>query len=94
MVAALRNLRSSQAAITSVFPLQNTSQRREIVGENQKFANFPPIFKIINVGRDDIGSLMKSYAEQKGFLSQPRRMLISSYSLENGTLITPLLLFT
>ena len=36
---------------------------------------------------------MKSYAEQEGLLSQPRRMLISSYPLENGTLITPLLLF-
>ena len=36
---------------------------------------------------------MKSYAGQEGLLSQPRRMLISSYSLENGTLITPLLLF-
>ena len=59
----------------------------------EQFANFPPIFKNINVGRDDIGSLMKNYAEQEGLLSQPRRMLISSYSLENGTLITPLLLF-
>ena len=57
------------------------------------FANFPPIFKNVNVGREDIGSLMKNYAEQEGILSQPRRMLISSYSLENGTLITPLLLF-
>ena len=59
----------------------------------EQFANFPPIFKNINVGRDDIGSFMKNYAEQEGLLSQPRRMLISSYSLENGTLITPLLLF-
>ena len=58
----------------------------------EQFANFPPIFKNINVGRDDIGSLMKCYAEQ-GLLSHPRRMLISSSSLENGTLITPLLLF-
>ena len=59
----------------------------------EHFANFPPIFKNVNVSRDDIGLLMKSYAEQKGLLSQPRRMLISSYSLENGTLISPLLLF-
>ena len=59
----------------------------------EQFANFPPIFKNINVGRDDIRSLMKNYAEQEGLLSQPRRMLISSYSFENGTLITPLLLF-
>ena len=59
----------------------------------EHFANFPPIFKNVNVSRNDIGSLMKSYAEQEGLLSQPRRMLISSFSLENGTLITPLLLF-
>ena len=59
----------------------------------EQLANFPPIFKNINVGRDDIGSVMKSYAEQEGLLSQPRKILISSYSLENGTLITPLLLF-
>ena len=59
----------------------------------KKFANFPPIFKITNVGRHDIGSLMKDYAEKEGLLCQPRKMLILSYFLENGTLITPLLHF-
>ena len=59
----------------------------------KKFANFPPIFKNKNVGRHDIGSLMQDYAEKEGLLCQPRKMLISSYFLENGTLITPLLLF-
>ena len=59
----------------------------------KKFANFPPIFKITNEGRHDIGSLMQDYAENEGLLCQPRKMLISSYFLENGTLITPLLLF-
>ena len=59
----------------------------------EKFANFPPIFKNTNVGRHDIGSLMKDYAEKEGLLCQPQKMLISSYFLENGTLITPLLLF-
>ena len=59
----------------------------------KKFANFPPIFKNTNVGRHDIGSLMQDYAEKQGLLCQPRKMLISSYFLENGTLITPLLLF-
>ena len=58
-----------------------------------KFAIFPPIFKNTNVGRHDIGSLMQDYAEKEGFLCQPRKMLISSYFLENGALITPLLLF-
>ena len=59
----------------------------------KKFANFPPIFKNTNVGRHDIGSLMQDYAEKEGLLCQPRKMLISSYFLENCTLITPLLLF-
>ena len=36
---------------------------------------------------------MQDYAEKEGLLCQPRKMLISSYFLENGTLITPLLLF-
>ena len=59
----------------------------------KKFANFPPIFKNTNAGRHDIGSLMPDYAEKEGLLCQPRKMLISSYFLENCTLITPLLLF-
>ena len=36
---------------------------------------------------------MKDYAEKQGLLCQPLKMLISSYFLENGTLITPLLIF-
>ena len=59
----------------------------------KNFANFLPNFKNTNVGRHYIGLLMKHYAEKEGLLSQPRKMLISSYFLENGTLITPLLLF-
>ena len=59
----------------------------------RKFANFRPIFKNYNVGRHDIGSLMKDYAEKEGLLCHPRKMSISSCFLENGTFITPLLLF-
>ena len=59
----------------------------------KNFANFPPNFKNTNVGRQDIGSLMQDYAEKQGLLCQPRKMLNSSFFLENGTLITPLLLF-
>ena len=59
----------------------------------KKFAKFPPIFKNTNVGRHDIRLLMKDYAEKEGLLCQPQKMSISSYFLENGTLITPLLLF-
>ena len=59
----------------------------------KKFGNFPPIFKNTNVGRHDIGSLMQGYAEKERLLCQPRKMLISSYFLENGTLNTLLLPF-
>ena len=57
------------------------------------FNNFPPIFKNAVVSRYDIGDLMKEYAEKEGIRSQPRRMLISSFHLRNGTIITPLLLY-
>ena len=59
----------------------------------KQLANFPPIFKNTKVGGHDIGSLMKDYAEKEGILCQPCKMLISSYFLKNGTLITPLFLF-
>ena len=36
---------------------------------------------------------MKNYAEEERLLSQPRKTLISSFTLQNGTLISPLLLF-
>ena len=58
-----------------------------------KFHNFPPIFKNTLVSKSDIGDLMKSYAEEKRLLSQPRKMLKPSFALQNGTLISPLLLF-
>ena len=58
-----------------------------------KFVNFPPIFKNTLVSKSDIGDLMKNYAEDERLLSQPRKMLISSFTLQNGTLVTPLLLF-
>ena len=36
---------------------------------------------------------MENYAEEEMLLSQPQKMLISSFTLQNGTLITPLLFF-
>ena len=36
---------------------------------------------------------MKTYAEKEGKMCQPQKILISSFTLQNGTLITPLLLF-
>ena len=55
-----------------------------------KFANFPPIFKNIEVGRNDIGDYMKNYTIENDMLKPPQRMLISSFKLENETVITPL----
>ena len=57
------------------------------------FSNFPPIFKNTAVSRDDIGNLKKQYAEKENIIFQPKRMLISSFILTNGTIISPLLLF-
>ena len=57
------------------------------------FANFPPVIKNTVVSRNDIGDLMKEYAEKEEIMSQPRRMLISSFHLKNGNVITPLLLY-
>ena len=58
-----------------------------------KFANFPPIFKNTEVGRNDIGDYMKNYAIENEMLKHPQRMLISSFKLEIGTVITPLFNF-
>ena len=62
-------------------------------GLKYKFSNFPPIFKNFNVSRADIGDYMRDYAIDNDLLKQPQRMLISSFKLENGTVITPLLNF-
>ena len=40
------------------------------------FANFQLLFENTNVGRHDIESLMKDYAEKEGLTSQSRKMLI------------------
>ena len=55
--------------------------------------NFPPIFENTLGSKSDIEDLMKNYAEEEKFLSQFRKSLITSFRLQNGTLITPLLLF-
>ena len=60
-----------------------------------KFANFPPIFKTTwkKVGRNDIGDNIMNYAIENEILIYPQRMLTSTFKLENGTVITPLLSF-
>ena len=57
------------------------------------YSNFPPVSKNTVVSWEDIGTLMREYAEKENIVTQPRRMLISSFNLADGTIITPLLLF-
>ena len=59
----------------------------------ERFANFPPIFKNCDVAKENIGKFMLDYAERNALLLKPQRMLISSYKLNNGIVITPLLKF-
>ena len=56
------------------------------------FSNFPPIFKNTVVSREDIVNLMREDAEKENIMVELRRMLISSFILTNGAIITPLLL--
>ena len=57
------------------------------------FPKFPPRFKNTAVSTDDIGNLMKQYAAKENNTVQPKRMLISSFILTKGTIITPLFCF-
>ena len=57
----------------------------------ERFANFPPIFKICDVGRENIGKFLLDYSERIALLLKPQRMLLSSYKLNNGIVIIPLL---
>ena len=36
-----------------------------------KFENFPPIFKNVEVSKDDIGETMQNYADDNGYLKRP-----------------------
>ena len=45
------------------------------------------------VSRKDIGDLKKENAEKERIMSQPRRMRLSSFHRNNGTIIAPLLLY-
>ena len=57
-----------------------------------KFAKFPPFFRNTLVSKNDIENLMKNNAE-KAIFSQPRKILVSSFTLQNCTLIAVFFLF-
>ena len=56
-----------------------------------KFSEMPPIFKNVNISREDIGEHMQQYAIDHDIMSQPRRSLIGSLFGEKIMVITPLL---
>ena len=55
------------------------------------FSEFCPIFKNVEVGREDIGDLMERFAVDNNLLPKPQKMLIGSYFADKILLITPLL---
>ena len=55
----------------------------------EQFATFPPFSKKMNMYRNDIVPLMQEYADSLGSMSRQRRMVISSFEVKNGTVITP-----
>ena len=42
----------------------------------EQFSEICPIFKNIEMFRDDIGEFIKAYAEENDIMSRPRRILI------------------
>ena len=57
----------------------------------QQFSKMPPIFKNVEISRNDIGDHMKRYAEREGLLKTPRKSLIGSMFGSRILLATPLL---
>ena len=57
----------------------------------EKLSEMCPIFKNIDISREDIGEFMKTYAEEHGIMAEPRRSLIGSMKGEKILLATPLL---
>ena len=53
------------------------------------FSNFLPIFKNALISAKFYDTLTRKHAENENLLTQPRRMLIFSFHLTIGTLITP-----
>ena len=52
------------------------------------FAQFPPVFKNVEVSLDDVGPHMKGICERYAYLKKPRRTLISSFFGEQVLLTT------
>ena len=55
----------------------------------EKLEAFPPIYRKPLVSLSNIREFMKKYAGENKLLTQAQRMVISSFRLINGTIITP-----
>ena len=55
--------------------------------------NFPPSFKNCEVSLEEIGPHRTDFAHEHNLLKKPGRMLTSSFYLQRGPVITPLLPF-
>ena len=56
----------------------------------EKFSEFQPIFKNVDVSKDQLSQHMREYVEENHLLTSPRRTLIASYFASNILLSTPL----
>ena len=57
----------------------------------EKFSEMTPIFKHVEITREDVGDYMKTYADQFDLLKTKTKSLIGSYWATNYTVSTPLL---
>ena len=57
----------------------------------QEFAEFPPIFKNVEVGREDMGDFMREYCERNGLMKKPVKQMISSFWAKEVFIITPMI---
>ena len=55
------------------------------------FAKMQPVFKNIRLTRDDLGPFIRRYAEERGIMATPQRMLVGSFRGDKILLATPLL---
>ena len=55
------------------------------------FAEMQPVFKTVNITRDDLGPFMRRYAKDHDIMTRPRRMLVGSFRGDKMILATPLL---
>jgi hypothetical protein len=56
----------------------------------EKFSEMAPIFKNVPVSREDLSQHMRDFADERGFLKRPQRMLVGSLFGEKILLLSEL----